>query len=136
MAKPTTFTISRTGRTALRFAATLVAESTGSTVNGAKQHRYHDVRLYRTTGGNYVLEVAYVTDWQDEIGHTWAEEVLPERLADILLAIDPTAHVRGFPPLEKYEWRQQALLDQIRAAWGTRVAEIMASAPETTVEVK
>lgn len=129
-------TIARSGRPALAFIGDQVAESTGRVVNGKEQHRYHDVRLYRTAGGNYVLEVSYVTDWADEVGHVWAEEVIPDGLYDILSAMDPCAHVRGFPPLEKYEWRQESLMDQIRASWDARVAEIMASAPETAVEVK
>jgi hypothetical protein len=53
------------GRT-LRFKGKKLADVSGRWVSGQEQNRYTDLKLYKTTGGRYILWICYNTCWQGE----------------------------------------------------------------------
>jgi hypothetical protein len=79
--------IERTGKPALRFDGQVVAQSNGHWAGGREQNRWHDLRLYRTDGGQWVLHIEYSTYWEGELEHVWAEQVADVRQA--LASYDP-----------------------------------------------
>src|SRR5262245_11267533 len=56
----------RTGDQALSFEGLVIAESAGKQINGRERDRGHDLRLYQTIGGNYIVEIIYWTTWKGE----------------------------------------------------------------------
>lgn len=59
--------LDRTGEAPLAFRGSLVAEAaTGKWWQGVEQNRWHEVAVYRTAAGRYVLAVRYRTLWQGE----------------------------------------------------------------------
>jgi len=53
------------GRT-VRFKGQKLADVSGRWVGGREQNRYTDLKLYKTSGGRYILWICYNTCWQGE----------------------------------------------------------------------
>jgi hypothetical protein len=76
------YTVTRDGQKDLRFSGELLVEANNKWVAGRENNRWHELSLYRTTGGKYVLQEVYRTQWQGEIDrhgaavYGTAEEVL------------------------------------------------------------
>lgn len=122
--------IPRSGKAAITFEGELVVGSDGKHCNGKDQNRWHDLALYRTVGGNFVVHVEYVTQWQGEVGWSEAEQVSPDKVEEFFRGYDPCKHVQGFPPSEKNVERQANLLNWIRTRYDAQVAEILDMCPE------
>jgi hypothetical protein len=123
-----TITLQRSGKGPLQFNGELVARSEGERQAHREHARYHDVAIYRTEGGSFVLWISYVTKWAGEVGHTTAEVIQDEQ--EMLTAFDkydPTAHVVGFPPHENFREKQERLLDDIAARWKSQVSDVLNS---------
>lgn len=118
--------IERTGKSSLAFDGEVVASVDGCDVNGKEQNRYHDLALWRTDTGKYVLDIQYVTKWRGELGYRHAEIVEPGEVAERLRAYDPCAHVQGFPDRPEYADRQVNLLNWIRSRYDVQVGELLA----------
>jgi hypothetical protein len=124
-------TLTRTGQAPLRFTGELLEESDGHIQGGKDHNRWHELAVYRTNGGSYVVRIAYKTIWQGELDREMAEIVgKPEAVAEVLRDYDPTSHVQGYPPGEHYAAKQARTLDDIRRRYDAQVSEILASAPE------
>ncbi len=116
------FRIGRSFGAPLVFTGEMLAESQGDRT----VPRRHDLRIYRTTGGAYVVEVEYVTQWEGERNVTEAE--VAEEPAAVLRAYDPTRFVKGFPPRPEFEQKQQNLMDWVRRRYEIQVGEVLAEA--------
>ena len=57
----------------LVFTGEEIASASNKWINGQDQSRWEDLTLYRTTGGKYVLQREYCTQWQGESGSDDAE---------------------------------------------------------------
>lgn len=115
----------RTGNAPLAFDGDLIAESKGRFFEGCEQNRGHNLSLYRTEGGQYVIAIHYWTQWQGEGDHHEALVVDRDSVAEELQVYDPCAHVQGFPPIEAYAKRQANLLSWIRRRYEAQVSELL-----------
>jgi hypothetical protein len=76
------YTVTRDGQKDLRFSGELLAEVNNKWVAGKDNSRWHELSLYKTAGGKYVLHEVFRTQWQGEIDrhgaavYGTAEEVL------------------------------------------------------------
>lgn len=124
-------TLKRTGKAPLRFKGELLEESEGERVGGRENNRWHELAVYRTPGGKYVVRIGYRTRWQGELGRDNAEIVAkPEEVAAVLRDYDPCAPVTGFPPGDAYAQKQARLMSDIRTRYEHQVSELLASSPE------
>ena len=62
------YTITRDGQRDLRFTGEKLADASNQWVAGKENNRWHELALYRTATGRYVLQEEYVTRWQGETG--------------------------------------------------------------------
>ncbi len=123
-----TITLTRTGTTPLRFTGETIARSDGQECQGKQQVRWHNLTLYRTEGGNYVLHVEYKTTWRGELGHSNALQVSPATVGEAIAGYDCTAYVQGFPPTPQHADRQANLLAWIRRMFDNQVSELLSAA--------
>lgn len=61
------YIIERDGLKDLRFGGVIIAEANNRWLAGRQQNRWHELTLYRTAAGNYVLHELYITQWQGEL---------------------------------------------------------------------
>lgn len=61
------YTLRRTGQAPLRFQGELLAEADGEYESGRDFNRWHELTVYRTRGGKYVLRIAYRSAHQGEL---------------------------------------------------------------------
>ena len=125
------FTIPRSGLPPLRFQGELLAESDGSCYAGQDRLRYHDIAVYRTDGGQYVVHIAYCTRFQGEVGDDQAEIVTePQGVSDVLADYRPEVRVQGYPPGDHFTAKQARLVQDICARYVSQVSDILQVAPE------
>lgn len=121
----------RTGDQALAFQGRLIAEACGTNINGRDRDRAHDVRVYQTVGGTYLVEIIYWSTWkgEPECRTVIAAGREPARVAAVLRTHDPLKPVLGYPPAERFRQKQERLLARIRADYATRVSDVLACLP-------
>jgi len=120
------FTIERTGQAPLTFVGTILTESSGARVQDQEQNRWHDIAIYRTKAGRYVVFVEYRSTWKAEIGR--CEVAIFDNPKDVVRGLqnyDCTSYVAGFPPLEAYRERQERLLKDIQSRFEDQVSEVL-----------
>lgn len=124
-------TLPRSGQAPLVFVGEMLAESDGERVSGREQNRWHELAVYRTPGGKFVVRIAYRTRWQGELEHNAAEVCQqPREVATVLRDHNPTAAVVGYPTGSGYKDKQARLMADIRGRYEEQISEILASAPE------
>ncbi len=124
-------TLHRTGLPPLAFDGRLVADASGKFTGDRTNVRWHDISVYRTLSGRYVLQIGYNSTWRDEPGWHDAYDLgdsaeLVRKLADY----DPTRYVRGYPMETRYQERQARLKADIRERFLRQVDEVMGQCPE------
>jgi hypothetical protein len=125
------YTLPRSGRAPLRFQGELLAESEGYRYTGREQTRWHNIAIYRTAGGKYVVSIQYRTRYQGETDHDAAEVIAqPSGVEATLREYDPIAIVRGFPANDHYADRQARLQTDIRQRYEAQVSDVLADRPE------
>lgn len=125
----TDYRLDRTGKLPLSFKGEHLAGVAGEDYldERRKNPRWHDVDLYRTGAGRYVLHVRYRTEWKDEVGFDEAAVLEgPGDVAALLNGMDPTGHVQGFPPGPQFEAHQRRLLAEVRARFDRGVVDLFA----------
>lgn len=130
------FVLKRSGKPPLVFRGTLLVDLSGPTNTKDRRTRWHDLRLYRTETGRYVIEICFQTSWPRETGLYQAH--LLENLTAVkesLLAYDPLQHRVGWPELPEYEKRQKTLEALIRQEYADRVGELLSRFPEDVGDV-
>ena len=121
------YLLPRSGQAPLKFTGEEIASSEGRIQNGRDHNRWHDLTVYRTVGGGYVVQVQYRTQWQGECEHD--EAVVcddAQSAAWELQGYDPTAHCPGYPPGAAYADRQTRLMQDLRARYAAQVSEVLA----------
>lgn len=124
-----THTIPRTGNAPLKFDGELVAMSVPAAElekKGKDAKRWHELSLFRTSTGKYVLVISYRVEWKGEFDHYYAE-VIPDIQSTIraIQVYDPVAHVIGYPPGQQYAEKQARLLTELRQRFATQVSELL-----------
>lgn len=129
------FTLPRSGRAPLRFRGELLAESDGERQAGREQSRWHELAVYRTDGGVFVVRIAYRTRWEGELHRDEAEAATAAEVAAVLRHYNPAAPVQGYPPGDAYAERQARLVANVRRRYESQVSEILAADPAFAEEV-
>jgi len=118
----------RTGQAPLQFAGELLAESKGKWHKGQDQNRYHDLSIYRTAAGTYVVGVAYRTCWQGEDDWDFADTTTAAASVERLLrdAIELSlGRAIGYPPSPAYGDRQARMLASLRERYEGQVSAVL-----------
>lgn len=128
--------LQRTGLPQLCFCGVQIAESRGRHQWERSHARWYDLRVYRTSGGKFVVASEYHTNHR-EPEFVYAV-VVPNvnGVVEQLLAYDPVLSVRGYPAGERYAERQARLLDNVRLRYQSQVSEILGQLPLTCEEVE
>lgn len=128
--------LQRSGLNPLKFTGTLIAYSSGKAIETEDNPilRWHDIDLYRTASGKYVLHIQYFSDWEGEMNHSYVAEFDRKDAARIIRKYDPVAYVEGFPPLDKYAMRQQNLLNWIRRRYEEQINAMLADLGDELAE--
>lgn len=122
-------TLERTGGAPVKFRGREIASADGERLNGRETNRWHELTIYRTDRGRYVLHIHYRTRWQGESDrHTVAVCPTPAEVIAALRSYSPTEHVGGFPPHEVYRERQTRLEREITTQYESLVASLLAKA--------
>ena len=123
--------LERDGDAPLVFEGELLAEARGGDPD---RSRWHELALYRSRAGNYVLEARYESRWQGESG---AREALvldgPASLRASLRAYDPLKNVVGYPPGAAYAGKQARLETGLRRDYESLVRDLYRSLPEPSL---
>lgn len=121
-----TYTLPRTGDAPLRFSGELIAEADGERQNGREQNRWHELRVYRSAVGGYVVAITYRTRWQGEASRdTVVVRADAAGVADFFRHHDPVAGVRGYPDHEQYRDKQARLLADLKERFEGLVSEVL-----------
>lgn len=131
------YVLKRTGDRPLKFNGELVAEVGGKWHAGAEQNRWYEIRVYRTAGGKYVVEVAYETMWQGEDSYHYAR--VCNTIRDVLEEIeffDPLEYLLGYPPHPQFAVKQARLEQSLRQRWSVLVGEILSALPGVAEEIE
>lgn len=127
----------RSGRPPLEFNGEIIAADSSATSGEVKNKRWHEVYVYKTDGGKYVVHVTYRTMWRGEIGHNSAEVFTDATdLTNFLTTYDVEKHVQGFPKTDAYAKRQSAMVQDLRARYEEAVSKVLAQIPGTSVIIK
>ena len=135
---PSQFHLRRTGNQPLEFEGTLIAQAAGPQINGRQRDRGHDIRVYRTVGGTYVVETVYWTTWAGEAEVRTATPVGREAsaVAAALRAHNPLDHVMGYPPAERFRSKQERLFVRLREDFATRVTDVLSALPDAVERIR
>lgn len=120
--------VRRDGDAPLVFRGEQLATATTHEHEGDAQNRWHEITVYRTAAGRFVLAIKYHTQWQGE--RDCADAVVlgdqAQEVTELLRHYDgilPTGI--GFPPGEQYAARQARLEASIEGRWHRAVSEIL-----------
>lgn len=119
------FLLDRDGDAPLAFAGEVVAEAWSGHTDVDLRH--HDLRLYRTRGGQYVLETVFVSRHRGEGARRTA--VICGDAAAVRAAVraHPTCPPGvGYPPGPAYEDRQRRMAADLAARYARAVTELFA----------
>ena len=118
--------LQRSGNAPLTFSGERIAAQDGRLQFGKEHNRYHDLAIYRTGEGKYIVAIKFMTLWQGESDHASAYVCdSPVDAGNVCRDYDPTLHVGGFPPSDKYGDRQIRLMADVRARYDEQVRELL-----------
>ena len=93
----TSYTLIRTGQPPLVFKGHEIASVNGPWAHGVEQDGYHNLAVYRTDNGKYVLSIQYRTQWPDERrdDHAILSENAEKQTALVVIRGDPADTLRA-----------------------------------------
>lgn len=134
--KNETVTLQRTGQQPLQFSGHVVAEVADKPADWVKVNdtrRWHELRLYQTAKGKYVLLIGFRTQMETEIQRDTV--VICDDLAAVQKELtnekegyNPLEFVEGFPDRPQFADRQQRLVKRVIDDWDRRVGELLGKA--------
>lgn len=120
-----TFTLSRTGDRLLRFEGEMIAEVSSRRADKPNDNRWHEIRLYRTRGGQYVLAITFRTRWQDEQERLYAIVCnSPDEVRNKLTDYTPVPDGIGYPDGPAYREKQARLMTNLTIRYKALVTEL------------
>lgn len=128
MAEMQTFRLRRDGDTPLVFRGEAIAESDTREHQGDGQNRWHQVTIYRTAGGRYVVAVEYHTQWQGESDRydAVALGVGTPDVAELLRMYDGVIPPGiGYPPSPNFADRQARMEASLRSRWERMIGVLL-----------
>lgn len=122
------FTLERSGQVPITFRGRQIACRDGERNRHAQEmSRYHDLAIYQTTRGRYLVQIQWRTRYQGEEGHDYVAvcDSLSE-VAEELAGWNPLARLRGYPEGPHYVNKQARLEADVTARWAAQVSEVLA----------
>jgi hypothetical protein len=120
--------MSRSGDRPLEFEGELLVEASSG---GNDVNRWHELSLYQTSDGSYVLRVGYRTRWEGEADADLALLCRSiDEVAEQLRMTDPLEHLLGYPPGPAYDAKRARLERDMRMRWDLAVSQLMSEFPE------
>jgi hypothetical protein len=128
----TSFLIHRAGNSPLGFDGELLSSSEGRCRNSREQNRWHNISIYRTKGGGYVVAIEFHTFWVGEEDRSFAEDCKePTEVLSVLRSYDPEEGVCVHTPNNpKFDARSANTLGDLRRRFETQISEVLADHPE------
>ena len=121
------YKLTRDGDAPLTFTGEQVATATTQEHQGDGQNRWHEVAIYQTTSGKYVIEIQFCTQWQGEHGTREAHvEAALEAVAVVLQSTIVIPEGIGYPTLPQYAAKQARAEASLRRRWEAMVGELLA----------
>lgn len=121
------FTLARTGDAPLRLRGVLLAEGDSERRGGNDTTRHHELAVYRTGSGRYVVRIAYRTTWQGEGERLLA--IICDTPDDVIACVrghDPVPPGIGLPPGEHFAAKQVRIEESLRSRWGVLASQVLA----------
>ena len=121
------YKLTRDGDAPLSFTGEQIATATTREQQGDGQNRWHEVAVYQTAGGKYIIEIQFCTQWQGESGTREAH--VESDLAGVAECLKSTIIIPtgiGYPPMPQYAEKQARAEASLRRRWDALVGEILA----------
>lgn len=140
---PRQYFLRRTGQAPLSFHGTKIAGASSFVADPLPSERkmlsrWHELAVYETTAGQFVLSIAYRTEWRGENAHDDAMtfQSLSEVMA-CLAMVDPLEHFIGVPDgVEHQERKNRSLRTNLACRWATCVSDLLTGLPELAQKVE
>jgi hypothetical protein len=127
------FTLARTGDAPIRFWGERIAQAEPEPNFKSGKRRWFELALYRTRGGQHVLEVALCSNRPTDTDH-FTVEVVPE-FADVRPALDAYwDRVQDIVPLFRDESRNEAMFGHLRRQWDDLVCDLLNETADEAAE--
>ena len=123
--------LSRTGKVPLKFMGELVAYANGLELKGDWDKRWHEIAIYRTQKGRWVVSINYRANekYRKEPPYDRVEVFDdPDALAQFLEDYNSTLNMLGYPPKPQYEEYQRQEFIKTKNQWGALVADVLRQA--------
>lgn len=117
----------RTGDVPLQFEGDLIAEASSHWMDGRENSRWHELHLFRTTAGTYVLEIAFRSLWQGEPSLNSAficQDAAAVREA--ITSYEPVPAGVGYKDMEVHFFQQSRLAGRLACQFQTAVSILIA----------
>lgn len=125
------YILTRTGLRPVTFDGELLAEANSRFMNGKEQNRWHELALYRTQAGTYLIHVGYRTIWRGELNHDLVEELPdPDELERFLALTDSCEHIVGLPGGDQFDKKRLFRQQQLERTFQQIVSELLAAVPK------
>jgi|SRR5580700_2089643 hypothetical protein len=129
------YVIHRTGNIPLAFNGRVLARDSNhetSHLDGAK--RWHSITVYQTTGGNFVAQLDYTSDFGQELPFSTA--FIGEDAGDLVRQLYHLrfSYVQGYPPRNEYSDKQHRLMTHINLEYLDLLNRVVAEAFPDAVE--
>lgn len=123
--------LTRTGQRPLEFTGEIVAEADSRWSAGRENNRWHELALYKTESGKYVLAVDYQTQWEGEHNHhdAWILDS-PVDVESILTSLDPCEHMESMPSAPQFQDKDQKRRQILTWNYKNAVSELLSELPE------
>lgn len=114
------FVIARDGLPPLSFAGKVIAQPVVESVG----KRFYFVTFFERDDGMFVLGIRFESDWNKEFPCQWA--FIGKDSLDFTLQLrdfNPVPPAVGYPPDERYAWKQQQLEYQLKNAFNAALSQ-------------
>jgi hypothetical protein len=132
---PETYSLPRDGDLPLRFDGERIASASSRRRDGPGQNRWHELALYRTGGGRFVLAATYRSCWQGEDDRHWVTHAdAIGAVRDAIRSYPAVPPGVGYPPGESYAEKQARLEGDLRRRYDQVVSELFREAGDDFAE--
>ena len=122
-------TVSRTGQRSLSFDGESLAQANSKDHAGKQRNRWHEIGVWQTATGKFVVSVAYHTQWEGEADF---DDALcfdtKDQVATLLEEyIFPNLGSIGYPPGPIYADRQGRMMAELEAGFRDAAGKALAA---------
>ncbi len=112
-------TVQRTGQRSLSFDGESIASASSRQHAGKERNRWHEIEVWKTATGKFVVGIGYETQWEGEADFADAMVFDSKEQAATLLEeyIFPNVASIGYPPGAAYGERQARMMAELEEAF-------------------